>query len=235
MGVADRATRFWAYVPTGLGPDECWPWDGPRNADAYGIYSFNAQKGGAHRFAWEFFHGRKIPKGLIACHACDFRPCVNPHHIWVGTNADNIRDAFEKGMRFVWEQLAVMRNSLSYVEYGRHGCLTDWVFHDPRIMRRAKELAAPAIAKQKSAIEAPRKINGVYRYGLWNGDPVGVSAVSGRCIASTMSMRREPRHIYLQCRRAAAVGDLCASHAKQQKWQQFQAQYQLTRDMLGRR
>ncbi len=51
----------------------------------------------AHRFAWEYFYGKKMPEGCDACHTCDTKNCVNPEHIWPGSRTDNMRDAAAKG------------------------------------------------------------------------------------------------------------------------------------------
>lgn len=51
----------------------------------------------AHRFAWEQANGRRIPAGMVIMHACDNPRCVNPAHLSVGTQADNIHDSIRKG------------------------------------------------------------------------------------------------------------------------------------------
>ena len=80
----------------------CLLWAGSVNHKGYGVIM--VRKGynkSTHRVAWEVANGRAIPDGLHVLHKCDTPSCVNPDHLWLGTNRDNVRDCFAKGRRLV--------------------------------------------------------------------------------------------------------------------------------------
>ena len=77
--------------------DSCWLWTGClKKRDGYGWVGRNKKQMGAHRYAWILING-PIPDGLCVLHKCDNPPCVNPDHLFLGTQVDNIRDMQSKG------------------------------------------------------------------------------------------------------------------------------------------
>ena len=86
--------RFNARFSEGL-PDECWLWVGSKNAAGYGVFSFRGRMRIASRIMWLRTYGA-IPN-LLVCHSCDNPACVNPGHLWLGTDLDNANDREAKG------------------------------------------------------------------------------------------------------------------------------------------
>jgi hypothetical protein len=99
MTTEAQERSFWARV-TPSGSDECWEWQGRRDEDGYGRLSVRVPGApiSSHRASWAIHFG-PIPPGLFVLHTCDNPPCCNPKHLWLGTNADNMRDSFAKGRK----------------------------------------------------------------------------------------------------------------------------------------
>lgn len=86
-------TAFFAKVNKGK---SCWIWTAYANEDGYGITSFRGRLMGAHRASWIIHYG-DIPEDMRVLHHCDNPPCVNPEHLFLGTQLDNMRDCAAKG------------------------------------------------------------------------------------------------------------------------------------------
>lgn len=88
--------RFWPKVDKRR-PDQCWLWTGHTNGAGYGQIFRGNRKELAHRIAWELENG-SIPKRRIILHRCDNSACVNPAHLLLGTQRDNMQDRSDKRM-----------------------------------------------------------------------------------------------------------------------------------------
>lgn len=85
---------FWPKVDKS---GECWIWKAGKSA-GYGMASMNRRLRHAHAIAWELTNG-PIPDGLDVLHNCpggDNKACVNPAHLWLGTQRDNTIDWYRK-------------------------------------------------------------------------------------------------------------------------------------------
>jgi len=74
----------------------CWLWIGGCTDRGYGNMRFDGKNLGAHRMSWKRHNG-PIPPGGVICHRCDTPSCINPDHLFLGIQADNIKDAAAKG------------------------------------------------------------------------------------------------------------------------------------------
>lgn len=94
----DRA-RFWSHVDLtdayGEPVDGCWLWTASTDKDGYGQFWLDGTYVRPHRFSYSLAHG-PIPEGRLVLHHCDVAACVNPSHLFLGTQADNMGDKTEK-------------------------------------------------------------------------------------------------------------------------------------------
>jgi hypothetical protein len=85
----------------------CHIWHGSL-LNGYGNLRYQGRNGQAHRFAWTLRHG-PIPAGMILCHRCNVRRCVNPDHLALGTRADNNADTKAARLRLADAREATAR------------------------------------------------------------------------------------------------------------------------------
>lgn len=97
--LAERFSDKWIPVTE----SGCWIWLGKITAHGYGVLSTTAnsktQELQAHRASYQLHRGQ-IPSGMFVCHSCDVTQCVNPNHLFLGTNTDNMIDCRNKGRAY---------------------------------------------------------------------------------------------------------------------------------------
>jgi hypothetical protein len=143
--------RFWEKVDK-TNPDGCWIWVGARSGNRAGLFAITKyNRIIPYRFSYELKYG-KIPEGLFACHKCDNGLCVNPDHIFIGSQTDNMRDMSEKD-----------RSHHTHGADLHRGCLTDNDIREIRKFYHDQKLSTRKIAQMygvgKTTIE--QILNGI--------------------------------------------------------------------------
>lgn len=150
--------RFWKYVNK---TESCWLWTGAARDFGYGVINVDGKAERAHRLSW-MLHNGPITNGLFVCHKCDNPLCVNPGHLFLGSNADNMRDCAQKG-----------RARGPCLKGEAHGCskLTD---ETVRLIRQEYADKRPYLKTlaAKYAV-SPQTIHRIVRGDAWKHVPMG--------------------------------------------------------------
>lgn len=146
--------RFWSGVDKNgpivqehLGP--CWLWKRGLMSGGYGCYAVRRRSAGAHRIAFILIRGH-IPHGMQVLHACDIRSCVAPHHLFIGTQRDNVLDMCRKGRQAKGDSSGARIHKDRMARGDRHGSVT----HPERIVRGERHWKAKLTERNVSDIRS---------------------------------------------------------------------------------
>lgn len=119
--IAQLPERFWTKIKTEVGG--CWEWTSSRSAKGYGTFFLDGRARFAHRLMYQFYYKQDVSRDAMILHSCDRPWCVNPRHLSVGNQTENMRQRNERkrqahlrgeqhGMhRLTWEQVCEIRQA----------------------------------------------------------------------------------------------------------------------------
>jgi len=116
----------------------CWNWNRAIDSSGYGAVKYCGKKHNVHRLVWMLLHDN-LEKGICVCHKCDNRKCINPDHLFIGTQSDNMKDCVNKG-RYFSNVIRGEKNSWSK--------LSSKQVIEIRQLKESKKISNKEIAKQ---------------------------------------------------------------------------------------
>jgi biotin operon repressor len=190
----DLETRFWAKVRK---TRTCWIWVGARGSpDPYGFIAKDGVNRLAHRVSWELHRGL-VPDGMQVCHKCDVPYCVNPAHLFLGTQADNMRDKMEKGRAARGDAHGTHTQPESVRRGSEHGMSK---LDENQVQRMREEYAKggisqPELARKYEITQAA--VNSIMLGKTWQhaGGPI---VTAGRYKALSDDQVREVRRLFTE-------------------------------------
>ena len=129
----------------------CWIWMGTTTVRGYGQLISHSRKHYAHRASYETFVG-PIPDGMYVCHACDNVYCVNPAHLFLGTQKQNLEDMARK-KRSTW---------------GERNPMAKLTSNDANLIRQMKSDGANTKELAKQFGVSKSNITAIIRKDRWN-------------------------------------------------------------------
>lgn len=124
----------------------CWEWQATTlgRAPSYGGFSFGGRYVYAHRWHWEHAHG-PIPSGQQINHHCDNPICVRLDHLYLGDQAQNLRDAYARGRKRYHQR------EKTHCPKGHEYTPENTYFHDPRSGRSCRTCKRDYMRRRRAA------------------------------------------------------------------------------------
>lgn len=181
-------SRFFKYVNKD-NVSGCWNWTGSKTKRGkYGQFSFGGKPVRAHRLSFEFENGT-IPDGLFVCHKCDNPACVNPDHLFLGSQKDNMGDCKTKGRnspppRLIGEFHPLRLHPERVLHGEKHGCAKFTLAEVNLICEKLRN----GSTQKELADQYHVNVSTIYRIvhrETWKRDGVNTSKINSRSNASS--------------------------------------------------
>ncbi|MFC6197784.1 helix-turn-helix domain-containing protein [Ponticaulis profundi] len=139
----------------------CWIWTGSHDGSGYGRIKFRQVVIAAHRASYAINH-LVNPKDLLVCHHCDTPACINPEHLFLGTDADNCADKMRKGRHKSGPVLKGQDNPRAVLTVTQHDAVVALI---------RKGMTNTAIAERYGVHHST--ISKIRRGKSWGGEEIG--------------------------------------------------------------